>query len=156
MKTKTIIISNIIIILAFFILTTTITLSPGGETFERRPTFEWLGMPTGYTIMIDDNPDFSTPWTEKVEGKTYTPDKDLELGDYYWKVKGFRESNVQKFTIISKVSIKREEDEKLRNDGNARLKLDMQPGITGAVTLGINQTIKLEENVEEVIAEQDE
>lgn len=156
MKTRTVILSNIAILMIFFILTSTLTLSPGGEIFERRPTFEWLGLPTGYTIMIDDNPDFSTPIIEKVEGKTYTPNTDLELGDYYWKVKGFRESKVQKFTIVSKVSIKREEDEKLRNDGNARLKLGMQPGITGSVVLDINQTVKLEKDVEEVLAEQDE
>ncbi len=154
MKTK-IILVNLIILALFLILTTTTPLTPKGETFERKPTFEWLGMPTSYVIMIDDNPDFTTPTTAKVEGKTYAPEEDLELGTYYWKVKGFRNSKVQEFTITSKVSLKREEDEKVRNDGNTRLKLDIQPGITGAVILDINQTINTE-NAEEVTAKQDE
>ncbi len=106
--------------------------------------------------MIDDNPDFTTPIVIAVRGNKYFPKEDLELGEYYWKVKGFRESNVQKFTVTSKVSLKREEDENIKNDGNTRLKLGINPGITGAVILDINQTIKLGKEVEEVTAKQDE
>lgn len=155
MKTKKIILLNIIVILLFFILTSTTLLSPKGEVFERKPEFKWTGLPTSYTIMIDDNPDFSTPITANVKGKTYALEDNLELGYYYWKVKGFRNSKVQKFTITSKVSLKREEED-LRNDGNTRLKLDLKPSVVGAVVLDINQTIKLEKETEEVTAEQDE
>lgn len=155
MKTRTIILTNIAILILFIILTSTITLNPKGEICERKPTFEWLGLPTSYVIMIDDNPYFSTPVTAQVNGKTYALENSLELGDHYWKVKGLRESKVQKFTIVSRVSLKRE-DEDMRNDGNTRLKLGIQPGVTGAVVLDINHTIKLEKNVEEVTAKQDE
>ncbi|MCG2717691.1 MAG: hypothetical protein L6408_02500 [Nanoarchaeota archaeon] len=154
MKTK-IIIVNIIIIALFFIFTTTITLNPKGEILERKPEFKWLGFPTSYVIMIDDNPEFTTPITAQVKGKTYTSEESLELGEYYWKVKGLRNSQTQKFIINSKVSLKREE-ENLRNDGNTRLKLDLKPSITGAVILDINRTIKLGEETEEVSAKQDE
>lgn len=155
MKTKTIILANIVIVTLFFILTSTTPLSPKGEVLERKPEFKWLGLPTSYTVMIDDNPDFSTPITAEVEGKTYTPENNLELGEHYWKVKGFRNSKAQKFTIASKVSIKTEE-ENLRNDGNTRLKLNLKPGVTGAAILDINQTIKLGKETEKVSAKQDE
>lgn len=153
MKTRNIILLNIAIIILFFILTSTTPLNPQREIFERKPTFEWLGLPTSYTIMIDNNPDFSTPITADVKGKTYTLEDSLELGEYYWKVKGFRSSKVQKFMITSKVSLKREEED-LRNDGNTRLKLDFKPSVTGAAILDINKTIKLEKETEEVTGKQ--
>lgn len=155
MKTKKMILVNILVVLSFFIFTSTITLNPKEEIFERKPEFKWTGLPTSYTIMIDDNPDFSTPITAQVKGKTYTPEDNLDIGEYYWKVKGFRNSKVQKFIITSKVSLKREKED-LRNDGNTRLRLDFKPSITGAAILDINQTIKLEKETEEVTAEQDE
>ena len=155
MKTKKIILLNIAVIALFFILTSTTPLNPKGEIFERKPEFKWVGLPTSYTILIDDNPDFSTPITADVKGKTYNLEDNLELGDYYWQVKGFRNSKVQKFTITSKVSIKKVEEE-LRNDGNTRLTLDLKPSVIGAVILDINQTIKLEKETEEVTAKQDE
>lgn len=156
MKIKHVIIANIMILLLTFLLTTATPLSPKGETLERKLTFEWLGLPIGYTIMIDDNPEFTTPVTAEVKGNNYSPENEFELGSYYWKIKGLRESKAQKFTIVSKVSLKTEEDENLRNDGNTRLKLSLNPGITGAAILDVNQTIKLDEEVEEVSAEQDE
>lgn len=156
MKIKRLIIINIVILALLFLFTTTISLNPKGEILERKPTFEWLGTPTSYAIMIDDNPDFTTPTVIEVRGNKYSPEEDLELGEYYWKVKGFRESNVQKFTVTSKVSLKREENENIKNDGNTRLRLGINHGITGAVILDINQTIKLGKEVEEVTAEQDE
>lgn len=156
MKIKRLIVINIVILILLFLFTTVTSLNPKGEILERKPTFEWLGLPTGYVIMIDDNPDFTTPTTVEVKGNKYSPENELELGEHYWKVKGLRESEVQKFTIVSKVSLKREEDENLRNDGNTRLKLGIISGVTGAVTLDINQTIKLEKEVEEVSAKQDE
>lgn len=156
MKIKRLIVINIVILILLFLFTTVTSLNPKGKILERKPTFEWLGIPTGYTIMIDDNPDFTTPTTVEVKGNKYSPENELELGEHYWKVKGLRESEVQKFTIVSKVSLKREEDENLRNDGNTRLKLDVTPSITGAMILDINQTIKLEEKTEKISAEQDE
>lgn len=156
MKIRTIILTNIAIAALFFLLMNTTPLTPNGNIFERKPEFKWFGLPTSYTIMIDDNPDFTTPIKAKVEGKTYTPENNLELGDHYWKVKGFRESRTQKFTIVSQVSLKREDDENLRNDGNTRLNLDLKPSIVGAVVLDINQTIRFEKETEEVKAKQDE
>ena len=143
MKTKNLIIINIAAAALFFLLTTVTTIEPYGKIFERKPVFKWTGMPSSYTIMIDDNPDFSTPIIEEVKKKEYTPKNNLELGDHYWKVKGIRNSKVQKFTIVSKVSLKREE-ESLRNDGNTKLKLNTQL-ITGAAILDINQTMKIDE-----------
>ena len=151
---KKIIIANITMIALFFILTTILLTSPKGETLERKPTFEWFGLPTGYVIMIDDNPEYTTPITAELKGNTYTLEENLGLGDHYWKVKGIRGSNVQTFTITSEVSLKTEEDS-LRNDGNTRLSIETMPTITGAAILGINQTIKLE-GIEEVSAKQDE
>ena len=138
-----------------FIITTTITKGPQQETSERKPAFQWLGLHTGYTIMIDDNPEFTTPLTAEVEGNTFIPEENLGLGQHYWKVKGLRESGIKTFTIISEVSIKKEQDN-LRNDGNTKLIIEKSPSITGAVILDINRTIKLEKDVEEVLAKQDE
>lgn len=155
MKLKTFLTINAISILLFFLLTATVPLNPKGEIFEKRPVFKWLGMPSSYTVLIDDNPEFTTPVTAKVEGNSYVPEENLGLGEHYWKVEGIRGGKAQKFTIASTVSLKTEEDS-IRNDGNTRLKLDLKPSITGAVILDINQTIRLGEETEEVSARQDE
>ena len=139
MKIKNVILANLAAVALLFILTTTLPINPKGEIFERKPVFEWRGLPTSYIVMIDDNPQFSTPTTAQVKGKTYTPENDLELGEHYWKVEGIRESKVQKFTITSKVSLKREE-KNLRNDGNTKLNLDVCG--TGAAVLDVNQTVE--------------
>lgn len=141
MKLKSILLLNTIIILLFITLISVIPLSPGKETFERKPTFQWIGLPTTYTILIDDNPEFTTPTKAEVKGNSYTPEENLELGEHYWKVEGILGGKTQKFTITPKVSLKREEDS-LKNDGNTRLKLDLTPGITGAMILDVNKTIK--------------
>jgi len=154
MKIRNIIIINIAILIAFILFTSTILLNPKEKTLERKPEFRWTGLATTYTIMIDDNLDFSTPIIQKVDGKTFTPEENLELGEQYWKVKGIRESQVNKFTIESKVSIKKEQED-LKNDGNTRLKLETIP-VTGAAILDIDDTIKLAEEVQEAIAKQDE
>lgn len=156
MKAKRIIIANIALLALIFILSSTITLGPKGEIFERKPEFKWIGLPISYTIIIDDNPDFTTPITEKVKGNSYTPENDLALGDYYWKIKGIRNSNVQKFSLLSKVSLERLEEERLKNDGNVKLRLGLVPGAIGAAVLDINQSLKIGKEVEEVTAKQDE
>ncbi|MEM5871722.1 MAG: hypothetical protein QW051_02505 [Candidatus Aenigmatarchaeota archaeon] len=115
---------------------------------ERRPTFLWSGLQGEYIFYLDEDPFFKTPITAKVKGNNYTPEKDLDLGIYYWKVesKPFS-SEVAKFNLVSSIILSRKENE-IKNEGNTPL-LIRSSGYTGAFVLGINETMKIgrEENV---------
>jgi len=158
MKLKILILINILAVILFYLfvnLATITQVSPSGDILQRSPEFRWEGLPIiTYTLLIDDNADFSTPIVAKVKGNTYVPEQDLAAGTYYWKVIGFKETGVQKFTITPTVSLKRESIVTLRNDGNVVVKLDMKPKLTGAAVLEIDKVVKLENETTEVSARQ--
>jgi len=63
------------------------TLSTGNLA-ETTPSFWWdrVEGAAGYTIQIDEDSNFSTPKTVKVDGTSYTPLDQLPDGTYYWRV----------------------------------------------------------------------
>lgn len=63
----------------------------GSDTTDLTPTFEWgdAAGATSYTILADNNSDFSTPEiNQSVVSSTYTPASDMTADTYYWKVLG--------------------------------------------------------------------
>ena len=79
-------------------------------------------------ILIDDNPEFTSP--EKV----YVKDNlviNLKPGTYYWKAEGIVESEVKRLTINSEVNLKLKnlgENYVIVNAGNTRLDVDIYNG----------------------------
>ncbi|HRW04772.1 MAG TPA: SdrD B-like domain-containing protein [Caldilineaceae bacterium] len=63
------------------------TLSTGNLA-ETTPSFWWdrVEGASGYTIQIDEDSNFSSPTTVKVDGTSYTPLNQLPDGTYYWRV----------------------------------------------------------------------
>ena len=126
----------------------------GTVTDERRPAFEWTGAMTSYELLIDDNPDFTSPMTARVSGNSYRPEEDLDFGSYWWKVRsGDAESGVSRFALVSTVALSRLEKEAVRNSGNTPV-LVQRSGITGAFVLAVNETLRIGEE-ENVKAEQE-
>ena len=61
----------------------------GSLTTDTTPAFDWNDVTdaTSYTILIDNNSDFSSPEiTQSPSVSTYTHGSNLALGTYYWKV----------------------------------------------------------------------
>jgi len=121
----------------------------GMVTDDRTPEFQWSGWDREYELLIDDDADFGTPYTYDVKGRTFTPEGELDFGTYWWKVRsGDRESTLKQFTVVSTVALSRPEKAIIVNSGNTDL-LVYGSGFTGAVTLGVNETLRIgeEENV---------
>lgn len=114
------------------------------KIFERKPVLEWEGYSDKYTILIDDNREFSSPTKETVYGNNYITDE-LEFGKYYWQVSSLLSaSRVNSFEIISKVAIKvnqTKENVDIYNDGNARLNVSVEDSgiLTGAAVIEIKE-----------------
>ena len=112
-------------------------------TADRTPSFEWSGWPAGYTVLIDDDKEFLTPFTFETTGNVLSIEKDIDFGDYWWKVTGDGfETEPKKFTIVSAVDLSRPEISVIKNSGNTAL-LVHGSGITGALTLGVNETLNI-------------
>lgn len=71
------------------------TLSTGNLA-ETTPSFWWdrVEGAAGYTIQIDEDSNFSSPTTVKVDGTSYTPLTPLLDGVYYWRVAMRRSKDV--------------------------------------------------------------
>jgi len=120
---------------------------------DRTPSFEWSGWNQDYELLIDDDADFTTPYSYSVTGRTFTVDDRLEFGTYWWKVRsGEMESGPKKFTVVSTVALSRPEGNTIVNSGNTDL-LVYRSGLAGAVTLAVNETLEVEEE-DNVKAEQ--
>ncbi|MCK4714562.1 MAG: hypothetical protein KAT35_03230, partial [Candidatus Aenigmarchaeota archaeon] len=118
-------------------------------TDDRTPLFEWSGWDDSYELIIDDDPDFSTPMVFKVTGRTFVPSKEFDFGSYWWKVRTEEgESDPKTFTIVSKVEISRMEPVRIVNTGNTDLFVHSS-AVTGAFTVGVNETLEVgeEDNV---------
>ena len=120
-------------------------------TDTRTPTFAWGGFGKTYELLIDDSPDFSFPLVKKiVTGNSYTLENELDFGTYYWKVQsGCIGSVVRKYTIVSKVALRRMENE-VRNTGNVEIILrKISDRVTGQIILDVNQSTEIgDESIE--------
>ena len=150
------VVANIVVIalLAFvafnFISIPLISPENGAYTTERNPEFLWGGIQGEFIVLVDDSPDFSSPFVWKVPGNTYRPSDVLNFGTYYWKVQSKNaESKVRKFTVESSVVLARD-SESVKNEGNTEI---MLRSITGAMVVGVGDSVKIGEE-EDVEAEQ--
>ncbi len=115
----------------------------GTVTDDRTPSFEWTGWNGEYDVLIDDDRSFSSPMIFAVEGRSYTLEEELDFGTYWWKVSGNgMETKPVMISIVSSVSLSRPEDGAIANTGNTPL-LIHRSGITGAVTLPVNESIEI-------------
>jgi hypothetical protein len=122
-------------------------------TDDRTPTFEWSGQRGNYELLIDDNPDFSSPSIFDVSGNTHDLPEELPFGTYWWKVRsGDIESAARRFALVSTVALSRLDRNLVRNSGNTAL-LVHSGGMAGAVTLAVNETLEIGDK-ENVKAEQ--
>lgn len=144
-----------ILTFVFINLVTIPLVSPENMAYtnDRRPALSWGGMQGEYVLYLDDDPQFRTPLEAKVGGNSYAPGSDLDFGTYYWKVEsGPFSSGTGMFTLGSSVVLSRDE-ETVRNEGNADLKLSGLGRMTGFFILGVNETLEIGRN-ENVVAEQ--
>jgi hypothetical protein len=78
------------------------------------------------TIYIDDNMNFTSP--EKIYVENGLEVK-LEPGTYYWKIEGVFESEIRKFTILSRIDLQLREAGyeyyEVVNSGNIRLNVEV-------------------------------
>ncbi len=98
-------------------------------------------------IIIDDNPDFTSP--SRID---LTDDKDririmLEPGTYYWKSAGVFEGSVRRFVIPSEVGLELN-DSILENTGNVPVNVSKQSdsGISGLVILDVSMEHPVDKN----------
>ncbi|MFH1521789.1 MAG: hypothetical protein ABIF18_02410 [archaeon] len=90
-------------------------------------------------LLIDDNPDFTTPDEYKVEDGLKI---NLEPGKYYWKVVGVLGSEIRTLTINSVVSLELRNVDGgygVVNSGSVRLNVDVYNGtkLVDKVKLGV-------------------
>ena len=96
----------------------------------------------GENILIDDNPEFTSP--ESIYAKNNLV-INLKPGTYYWKVSGLVQSEVRKITILSSIDLRlRESGEKYEvvNSGNTRLNVDVydNDALVGNVVLDVDES----------------
>jgi hypothetical protein len=90
-------------------------------------------------ILIDDNPDFSSPMkisSSEIEGKKLV----FEEGTYYWKAEGILSGVSKEFTINSNVGLELvEENSSLKNVGTVQLNVSKEnsDGSEGVVILDV-------------------
>ncbi len=93
-------------------------------------------------ILIDDNPEFSSPDEIYVEDNLVI---NLKPGKHYWKIKGLTESEIRELTVLSEVDLKLKslggESYGIVNAGNTRLNVDVYDNskLTEKITLGIDE-----------------
>lgn len=81
----------------------------GSTVQDFTPTFDWSDVTgaTSYTILGDNNSDFSSPEiTQSPTGSTYTPTTDLTAGTYYWKVLSTNAAGSSSYTGAWSVIVK--------------------------------------------------
>jgi len=94
------------------------------------------------TIYIDDNPEFSSPEEIHVRDNIIV---NLVPGNYYWKTKGIKESEIRQLTIASNIDLRLREANGTYDVVNAgNTPLDVQTYDKGKlianVTLGIDRS----------------
>ena len=157
----------VLLVVSFLSLVSITPLYPINEEITKTsPMFKWSG--NAKYILIDDNPDFSSPIIEKAEGGEHSLEKPLSFGVHYWKLKGYSESKTSMFTINSIVDLELEKTEtnqaRLLNSGNSDIKVfhyekrnEGPLRLTGLHSLKINEAKDVQINSKSIfIARQDE
>lgn len=111
------------------------------DSYETADTSVLFSFEKASHMLIDDNPEFSSPEEIFIEDDLVV---NLEPGVYYWKVKGITDSKIRKLIIESRVDLilrKNRDKYEVINAGNIRLRIDVYE----------NETLQ-----EEIILEVDE
>jgi len=113
----------------------------GFETTDTAVLFEFE---KAEVILIDDNPDFSSP--EEIYAKNDLV-INLKPGKYYWKLFGVGNSEVREITIVSEVDLKIRQAEdsdsyELVNAGNTLLNIDIYNNseLTNKIVLDVDRS----------------
>ncbi len=108
--------------------------------FERTPTFRWSG--EANTLLVDDNPDFTSPQNFSVSGQSsLTLTEPLPTGNHYWKLIGKTQAGPLRFTIQGKAALEVEQTTLgtvLKNTGNVDMSVVVETAtnsITGALVV---------------------
>lgn len=148
MRYETINKSVILVISVFAIIqlfNSVLILGPNQDTLNRKPEFSWYGNHDKYRLVVDNDPEFENPVVDILTNeRNYLVQENLDLGEYYWKVIGYKnneETNslTGRFVVMSYVGYSLENNE-LTNVGNVISKLT---GPTGYVVLDINDNHEL-------------
>jgi hypothetical protein len=79
------------------------------RTTDRTPTFDWTDIEsTTYTLMVDNNSNFTSPVVNRIglTGSTYTPTVPLAPGVYYWAVSAKHfEGTVGPWSAVRKIRV---------------------------------------------------
>ncbi|MDD5177722.1 MAG: hypothetical protein PHT54_00340 [Candidatus Nanoarchaeia archaeon] len=146
---------NLILIILILTILFPLPKTQDKITYERKPEFKWTGIPMTYTILIDNNPEFTSPIKKQVPCCSYVPEENLPLEKIYWKVVGLFSSKTSDFDIESKVSLKLEQEEEnyiVTNDGNSKLNVSIEESlknkisITGQAVLDMDESLTLKKD----------
>jgi len=93
-------------------------------------------------ILIDDNPEFTSPETINVRDSLVVK---LSPGTYYWKVQGTLKNEIRKLTILSEVDLKLKktgEGYEVVNSGNVALNVEVYDNetLTGKIVLKVDES----------------
>jgi len=96
------------------------------DNFETMNTSVLFSFENAGEILIDDNPEFSSP--EKINAKDNLIVR-LVPGTYYWKVRGEMKSETRKLTVLSEIGLKLkstgENSYEVVNSGNTALNVEV-------------------------------
>lgn len=121
--------------------------------------FKWKGYNKNYTLVIDNNREFTSPKTISLNTTTITV-KNLLPEEYFWKIISNKiESRTGRFSITSVVAINRSyinNSLEITNTGNTDLNITLEKDrITGLVIeFPIKKGIRLKEGKWKIKAEQ--
>ncbi|MDD5332018.1 MAG: hypothetical protein PHE43_04355 [Candidatus Nanoarchaeia archaeon] len=154
--TKIIIVNLILLIIVLTVLFPLPKTPKNNEViFDRKPEFRWIGIPMTYTILIDNNPEFTSPIKKQVYCCEYIPEENLPFENLYWKVKGVFPSIITQFRIESEIALKLKQEQEnytVTNDGNSKLNVSIEQSsknkisVTGQAILDLDESLTLNKN----------
>jgi hypothetical protein len=140
----TIIVSTLIIFVSMIIYAgylNPLVIAPSND-FVTGNTSILFSFENAESILIDDNPEFTSPETINVKD---SPVVRLAPGTYYWKVQGVLKSEIRKLTILSEVNLKLKKSEQgyeVVNSGNVALNVEVYDNETlaGKMILEVDES----------------
>ncbi len=138
------IIASVLFLASFVTYARPLVIAPI-DNFETTNSSILFEFERGSVILIDDNPEFSSPREIHAKNNLII---NLKPGKYYWKIDGVIDSKVREFEVISEVNLKMEKSgDKYRivNAGNAEVEVEVyeEEELVGNVLLEVNEEKKL-------------
>lgn len=123
----TIVVSTLIIFLSMVIYVgylNPLAIAPSND-FVTGDTSVLFSFENADSILIDDNPEFTSP--EKINVKDSLVVR-LAPGTYYWKIESITRNEIRKLTILSEIGLKLKKSEwgyEVVNSGNVELNVEI-------------------------------